>query len=78
MKKFEDYTEEEFLSFLKDLCSGPGALNGKEFEQLTIERVKHFEKNTQHPAKSDLIFYPENDQDDSPEGILKIVKDWRL
>ncbi|WP_422836636.1 bacteriocin immunity protein [Aliivibrio salmonicida] len=36
-----------------------------------------FEKLTQHPDGSDLIFYPENLGDDSPERITEIVKEWR-
>lgn len=75
--KFEDYTEEEFLAFLKSLCIRPDNMNSDEFERHTIEMVKHFEKITEHPAGSDVIFYPEENQEDSPEGMLKTVKEWR-
>lgn len=75
--KFEDYTEEEFYEFLKSLCSRPENMSGDEFERRTIKMVKHFEKITEHPAGSDVIFYPEADQEDTPEGILKTVKEWR-
>lgn len=75
--KFEEYTEEEFLDFLKSLCTKPDNMMGDEFERRTIEMVKHFEKITEHPAGSDVIFYPEEDQEDSPEGMLKTVKEWR-
>ena len=36
-----------------------------------------FKKLTEHPDGSDLIYYPKPGQDDSPEGIVKEVKDWR-
>ncbi|WP_288095641.1 bacteriocin immunity protein, partial [Pseudomonas sp.] len=32
---------------------------------------------TEHPDRSDVIFYPREGQEDSPEGILKEVKAWR-
>jgi hypothetical protein len=37
----------------------------------------HFEKISEHPAGSDLIYYPESGADNSPEGVTRIVKDWR-
>ncbi|RMM38271.1 Colicin/pyocin immunity protein [Pseudomonas amygdali pv. lachrymans] len=39
--------------------------------------VKHFVKVTEHPAQTDVIFYPEEGQEDTPEGILKTIKEWR-
>lgn len=39
--------------------------------------VFHFEKVSEYPAGSDLIFYPENGADDSSEGITRLVKAWR-
>ncbi|WP_016676051.1 bacteriocin immunity protein, partial [Yersinia pestis] len=39
--------------------------------------VRHFTKITEHPSGSDLIYYPEDGADDSPEGILELVKKWR-
>ncbi|EEQ04693.1 Colicin-E7 immunity protein [Yersinia bercovieri ATCC 43970] len=32
---------------------------------------------SEHPSGSDLIFYPEDGADDSPEGILETIKKWR-
>ncbi|TOO00601.1 bacteriocin immunity protein, partial [Vibrio parahaemolyticus] len=31
-----------------------------------------------HPDGSDLIYYPENSEDGTPENIVRIVKEWRL
>lgn len=39
--------------------------------------LENFIKITEHPSGVDLIYYPENGEDDSPEGILRIVKEWR-
>ncbi len=35
------------------------------------------EQLTEHPAGSDLIYYPEEGADHSPEGITQTVKEWR-
>ncbi|QVQ79218.1 bacteriocin immunity protein [Pseudomonas lundensis] len=37
----------------------------------------HFEKVSEHPAGSDLIYHPEPGADNSPEGVTQIVKEWR-
>ncbi|TPW37275.1 bacteriocin immunity protein, partial [Mixta tenebrionis] len=39
--------------------------------------VFEFERLTEHPDGSDLIFYPRDDREDSPEGVVKEVKEWR-
>ncbi|MCO8165300.1 bacteriocin immunity protein [Pseudomonas sp. 21LCFQ010] len=75
--KFEDYTEAEFLNFLELLCSNPTDISDEEFELRTNRMVSHFKEVTEHPAGSDVIFYPEEGQEDSPEGMLKTVKEWR-
>ncbi|EKT58121.1 bacteriocin immunity protein [Providencia burhodogranariea] len=67
-----EYTESEFLEFLTIICN---ADTENEAEQ--IKFVSHFEKITEHPKGSDLIYFPNDGDDDSPAGILKIVKDWR-
>lgn len=75
--RLEDYTESEFLDFLRELSDGGENLTADEFDKYMIERVKHFEQVTEHPDRSDVIFYPKEGQEDSPEGILKEVKEWR-
>ncbi|AWM92034.1 bacteriocin immunity protein [Pseudomonas sp. 31-12] len=75
--RIEDYTESEFLEFLRELFDGGEDLTADEFDQYMIERIKHFETITEHPDRSDVIFYPKEGQEDSPEGILKAVKEWR-
>ena len=75
--RLEDYTESEFLEFLREFFEGGEDLMADEFDKYMIERVKHFERLTEHPDRSDVIFYPREGQEDSPEGILKEVKAWR-
>ncbi|MEB0044892.1 MULTISPECIES: bacteriocin immunity protein [unclassified Pseudomonas] len=68
---FSDYTESEFVDLLKRIVSSEGS--EKEVDAL----VFHFEKISEHPSGSDLIFYPDDGEDDSPEGITGTVKKWR-
>lgn len=75
--RIEDYTEEEFLEFLKGFSSEHSQLCGEEFIKHMDRSIEHFVKITEHPARTDVIFYPEDDQEDSPEGILNTIKKWR-
>ncbi|ECG8633828.1 bacteriocin immunity protein [Salmonella enterica subsp. salamae] len=67
-----DYTEAEFLALVTAICN---ADTSSEEEQ--IKFVTHFEKITEHPSGSDLIYYPKEGEDSSSAGILKAVKEWR-
>lgn len=71
-QNFSDYTEGEFLDFVRKICNAEGATE-KENDKL----VEEFERLTEHPDGSDLIFYPCDDREDSPEGIVQEVKEWR-
>ncbi|MGD8233192.1 bacteriocin immunity protein [Vibrio sp. TRT 1302] len=68
-----DYTEVEFLDLLKKITKADAPS-----EKALDELVDHFEVITQHPDGSDLIYYPENPEDGTPENIVRIVKEWRL
>ena len=76
-EKLEDYTEAEFLSFLRRFRDYPDGLHGRALEVYLDRLLTHFELITEHPDCSDVIFYPKEGQEDSPEGILKEVKEWR-
>lgn len=67
-----DYTEAEFLEFVKKICRAEGAT-----EEDDNKLVREFERLTEHPDGSDLIYYPRDDREDSPEGIVKEIKEWR-
>ncbi|EMI5801213.1 bacteriocin immunity protein [Klebsiella aerogenes] len=71
-KDITDYTEAEFLVLVKKICDAD-----YETESKHTDAVLLFKKLTEHPDGSDLIYYPKLGQDDSPEGIVKAVKDWR-
>ncbi len=67
-----DYTESEFLAFVKELCDF-----SKRTEAEDEALVDEFERLTEHPSGSDVIFYPPDTRDDTPEGIVKEIKEWR-
>lgn len=69
--KISDYTESEFVALLQNIISHDGT--EEEIDRL----VFHFEDMSEHPAGSDLIFYPEEGADESAEGIAQTVKEWR-
>ncbi|MVV49856.1 bacteriocin immunity protein [Pseudomonas sp. PB120] len=76
-ERLEDYTEAEFLSFLRKFNDFPEGLQGRALEAYLDRLLVHFERITEHPGRSDVIFYPDEGQENSPEGILKTVKEWR-
>ncbi|WNW12206.1 bacteriocin immunity protein [Pseudomonas sp. DTU_2021_1001937_2_SI_NGA_ILE_001] len=76
-EKLEDYTEQEFRALIDPLFRPPKGMSGKALDRYTTKFVAHFRKVTGHPAGSDLIFWPAADQEDSPDGVLKSIKDWR-
>jgi hypothetical protein len=75
--KIEDYTETEFLTFLTAFTEFPDNLQGRALEVYLDRLVTHFELITEHPDRSDVIFYPKAGQEDTAEGILEEVKQWR-
>ena len=66
-----DYSEAEFLAFVRTICKAEGPADKD--DQLVAE----FRRLTEHPDGSDLIYYPRDDREDSPEGIVQEVKEWR-
>ncbi|CAH6635372.1 bacteriocin immunity protein [Pseudocitrobacter vendiensis] len=73
----EDYTEEEFLEFLNEFFINTKHLKGDEFEKHIDCLLEHFDKIVTHPEGNGLIYYPPDDREDSPEGILQEIKRWR-
>ena len=67
-----DYTESEFLEFVKKLFNVENTS-----EEDDIQNLLKFKRLCEHPAGSDLIYYPEAHQDDSPEGVVSEIKKWR-
>lgn len=75
--KFEDYSESEFLEFLRALFEEREEMSADEYDAFVIRGVLHFEKITQHPDRSDLIFYPKAGCESTPEDVLRVIKEWR-
>lgn len=71
-KKIEDITETEFLDFVRKICKAEYST-----ERQHGEAVYQFNKISEHPDGSDLIYYPKNSADNSPEGIVTTIKEWR-
>ncbi|CAH1578474.1 Colicin-E7 immunity protein [Vibrio jasicida] len=65
------YTEADFIHFLDEIIESKGSDDDQD------KLLEHFISITDHPAGSDLIYYPENSGEETPKGIVKIVKDWR-
>jgi hypothetical protein len=76
-EKYEDYTEAEFLQFLRGLYEERDDLSPDEFEDFIDKGVMHFELVTEHPDRSDVIFFPKEGCESTPEDVLRVVKEWR-
>jgi hypothetical protein len=71
-QKFQDYTEPEFLNFVKKIW----AVDVPENEHDKL--VMHFDKICQHPMGADLLFYSDDfDNEASPENVIDTLKQFR-
>lgn len=72
--RLQDYTELEFLNFLRELYSGEGS------EAELDKMISHFDEIIGHPLGSDLIIEvnPDVIEDQSPEGVIAFIKEWRI
>jgi len=66
-----DYTETEFKKLIEAIINCEGN------EKTQDDNLEHFISVTEHPGGSDLIYYPESNNDGSPEAVIKEVKEWR-
>ncbi|MBV4413706.1 bacteriocin immunity protein [Enterobacteriaceae bacterium YMB-R22] len=71
-KSISDYTEQEFLALVSRIYNAEG-----ESEEEDVNNLLEFERLCEHPDGSDLIYYPREGREDSPEGVVKEVKEWR-
>jgi hypothetical protein len=71
-KKFEDYTEVEFLAFVKKICTADYP-NETEHDNAIWE----FATITEHPEGWNIIYKPKAGADNSPQGVVKTIKGWR-
>ncbi|CNL95636.1 bacteriocin immunity protein [Yersinia kristensenii] len=70
-KTISDYTESEFLELVRKLFNVENTS-----EEEDIKNLLEFKKLCEHPVGSDLIYYPEAHQEDSPEGVVAEIKKW--
>ncbi|AWC96099.1 MULTISPECIES: bacteriocin immunity protein [Enterobacterales] len=70
-KSISDYTETEFKKFIEAIINCDGD------EKTQDNNLEHFINVTEHPDGSDLIYYPENNNDGSADAIIKEIKTWR-
>ena len=71
-KSISDYTESEFLAFVKKIFNPDNTTEDED-----VQNVLEFERITEHPDGSDVIFYPPKGREDRPERVVKEVKEWR-
>ena len=71
-KKLEDYTEFEFLDYVKRICDADFPT-----EQEHDNAILDFARITEYPSGWNIIYHPESGVDNSPAGIVKTVKEWR-
>ncbi|KTC18636.1 hypothetical protein AO390_03600 [Pseudomonas marginalis ICMP 11289] len=75
--KLEEYTEAEFTALVNELFIGPDGISEDEEEQYLIDLALYIEEITEHPEKTDLLFYPPVDREDSAKGVIQEIKAWR-
>ena len=72
-KSISEYTEAEFVNLMQEILTANKSAPDEALDPLLDE----FERLTEHPAGSDLIYYPEDGADNSAEGITQTIKEWR-
>ena len=76
--RIEEFTEHEFLLFVKEFFEETNSLEGKELEDYLSKLALHFGKVTEHPAGYGLFSHPDHyGIEDSPEAVVETVKKWR-
>ncbi|MHC8404121.1 bacteriocin immunity protein [Pseudomonas sp. TMB3-21] len=70
--KFEEYTESEYIHLINRLVVGD--YSTEEEHDAIVENIV---STSEHPNGTGILYYPEDGVEDSPEGVLKAIKDWR-
>lgn len=71
-KKISEYTESEFLALISSLLDR--SLKSEEERDAVVHAIVDA---AEHPDGTDIIFYPPEGTEDTPEGVLKRIKEWR-
>lgn len=72
-KSIDEYTEAEFLDFLRLIDEKNESGEEQELDAL----LEQFEALTEHPSGTDLLYWPETDAQGEIEQVLRIIKEWR-
>ncbi|MDU9390607.1 bacteriocin immunity protein [Pseudomonas sp. zfem002] len=72
-KSIADYTEAEFLDFLRLIDEKNESAEEEELDAL----LDQFEALTEHPSGTDLLYWPETEAQGEIEQVLIIIKEWR-
>lgn len=70
--KLEDYTESEFKALILRLFKGDYS-SEEELEEI----VENIVNTSEHPNGSNILYFPEEGVEDSPDGVLSTIKQWR-
>lgn len=70
--KLEEYTESEYKTLIQRLFDGDYS-SEKELDKI----VEIVVMTSEHPSGSDILYFPEDGIEDSPEGVLYVIKQWR-
>ncbi|MFJ2322843.1 bacteriocin immunity protein [Pseudomonas sp. NPDC087817] len=74
-KKISDCREEQFIYLLQRIfISNTDGTS----ETVLADMLDNFSELAEHPAGTDLIYWPEDEAQCSPEGITATVKEWRV
>jgi len=76
--RIEDYTEAEFLSLVTLLFRNDSSLEGRAYELFVDKVLRHIEIISEHPKAFHVICFPAAGEEDSPEGVVKRIKEWRV
>ncbi|MDY4379302.1 bacteriocin immunity protein [Pectobacterium brasiliense] len=68
---FSEYTKKEFINLISEICDANGDDEHQDF------LLEHLIKITEYASVSDVIYYPSDGDDDSPEGISNAIIKWR-
>lgn len=70
-KEITDFSEADFLAFVEGIYH-----DTYPSENAHIAAVAEFERLSEHPSGSDLLYYPEEGKS-GPVAIVQEIKEWR-
>jgi hypothetical protein len=71
MKTISDYMKDDFIKLINDIMESRGS------EEYQDDLLEQFIELSEYPCASDLIYYPENPDNATPELIAEEIQNWR-